>query len=40
MVTELLNLKEPDIYWENIKKAAQVLLSGKIVAFQRKPYMV
>ncbi len=33
MVTELLNLKEPDGYWENIKKAAKALISGRIVAF-------
>ncbi len=33
MVTELLNLKESVSYWGNIEKAAQALLSGKIVAF-------
>jgi tRNA A37 threonylcarbamoyladenosine synthetase subunit TsaC/SUA5/YrdC len=33
MITELLNLKESASYWENIEKAAQTLLSGKIVAF-------
>ncbi len=33
MTTELLNLKESASYWENIEKAAQALLSGKIVAF-------
>lgn len=33
MVTELLNLKESVSYLENIKKAAQALISGKIVGF-------
>jgi L-threonylcarbamoyladenylate synthase len=33
MVTELLNLKESVLYRENIEKAAQALLSGRIVAF-------
>jgi L-threonylcarbamoyladenylate synthase len=33
MVTELLNLKKSISYWENIEKAAQALLSGRIVAF-------
>jgi L-threonylcarbamoyladenylate synthase len=33
MVTELLDLKKSISYWENIEKAAQALLSGRIVAF-------
>ncbi len=33
MVTELLNLRESASYWGDIEKAAQALLSGKIVAF-------
>ncbi len=33
MVTELLNLRESVSYWGDIEKAAQALLSGKIVAF-------
>lgn len=33
MTAEILNLKIPDTYRENIKIAAEALLSGKIVAF-------
>lgn len=33
MVTERLDLKDTVLYWDNIKKAAQALLDGKIVAF-------
>jgi L-threonylcarbamoyladenylate synthase len=33
MTAKILNLKNPDTYWENIKIAAKALLSGKIVAF-------
>lgn len=33
MTAEILNLKNPDTYTENIKAAADALLSGKIVAF-------
>ena len=33
MTAKILNLKNPDTYTENIKAAADALLSGKIVAF-------
>ena len=33
MTAKILNLKNPDTYTENIKVAANALLSGKIVAF-------
>ena len=33
MTSKILNLKNPDTYSENIKVAADALLSGKIVAF-------
>ena len=33
MTAKILNLKNPDTYTENIKLAANALLSGKIVAF-------
>ncbi|HJO55425.1 MAG TPA: L-threonylcarbamoyladenylate synthase [Candidatus Scalindua sp.] len=33
MTAKILNLKNPDTYTENIKLAADALLSGKIVAF-------
>ncbi len=33
MAAQILNLKNPDTYTENIKVAADALLSGKIVAF-------
>ena len=33
MTAKILNLKNPDTYRENIKIAAQALLSGRIVAF-------
>ncbi len=33
MMAKLLNLKDPSLYWENIRIASQALLSGGIVAF-------
>jgi L-threonylcarbamoyladenylate synthase len=33
MTAKILDLKNPNTYWENIKIAARALLSGKIVAF-------
>ena len=33
MTAKILSLEIPDTYWENIRTAAQALLSGGIVAF-------
>lgn len=33
MITERLDIKDEVLYWDNIKKAAQALLAGRLVAF-------